>query len=75
MMSSTVEDALYVRFSCLTPWYSVILKKLIIPQLEMSTFLWNRMFTPCLQDPATGPYTEPEKFRPLCHTIFLYDPV
>jgi hypothetical protein len=75
MISYKVEDSVEARFGCLTPWSSVILKKLTIPHLGIPTFLWSLKFTPCLQDPANEPYTEPEKSSPRYHQIFLYDTI
>jgi hypothetical protein len=51
----------------LIPWSRVFLEKLTVAQLvkKYLAFYGTRRFTTVFQEPATGPYPEPDQSNPL----------
>jgi hypothetical protein len=58
----------------LPPWSTVLLEKLTVSQLvkKFPTFMEHESSLPYSQEPATGPYPEPDESNPYLTTIFLY---
>jgi hypothetical protein len=56
----------------LTPWSTVLLDKLLVTQLvtKFPAFMEPKGSLPCSQQPATGPYPEPDAFSPHVPTLF-----
>jgi len=64
----------FIRFATNqpTPWSRVLLDKLTVTQLvkKFSAFYGPKGLSPSSQEPATGPYTEPDAFIPHLPPVF-----
>jgi hypothetical protein len=60
------KNILYISINQLTPRSIVLLEKLIIrsARQEIPRLLWNPKVNCCSQEPANGPYPEPDESNP-----------
>jgi len=76
-MRRTVAKKIYIYINILhiilTPWSRVLFEKLIVSQLvkTIPAFYGAHRSLPCWQEPATGPYRQPDQSSSHTHALFV----
>jgi hypothetical protein len=58
-------------FGELTPWSTVLLKELSVPQSNSPLSMVCESSLPCSQEQAIGPYPQPDEPSPHINILFL----